>query len=157
MYNFNQVGYNTHERKSLMIKKIKSYLLYTVIPVIALLTPVAAPSIVRAQPDIPSAACTGTKLQITDPVAGSCTDTKSTSDFNSIITKVVNIFTVVVGIVAVIMIIVGGFRYITSGGESNAVSGAKKTILFAIIGLIIVVLAQVIVRFVLNTTASGIS
>ncbi len=66
---------------------------------------------------------------------------------------VVNILSIVVGIVAVIMLIFGGFRYITSGGESNSVSSAKNTLLYAIVGLVIVFLAQVIVHWVLNTTS----
>ncbi len=48
------------------------------------------------------------------------------------------------------MIIINGLRFITSGGDSNAVSSAKKGILYAIVGLVIVALAQFIVRFVLN-------
>jgi hypothetical protein len=60
----------------------------------------------------------------------------------------------IVGIVAVIMIIVGGLRYITSGGNDTSVTGAKNTILYAIIGLIIVALAQVLVRFTLSKVAS---
>jgi uncharacterized membrane protein YuzA (DUF378 family) len=68
----------------------------------------------------------------------------------------VNIFSLIVGIVAVIMIIVGGLKYITSGGDSNNVSSAKSTIIYAIIGLVVVALAQFIVQFVLNkVTSSG--
>jgi heme/copper-type cytochrome/quinol oxidase subunit 2 len=62
------------------------------------------------------------------------------------------ILSVVVGIVAVVMIVVAGFRYITSAAEPAKVTAAKNTLMYAIIGLIIVVLAQVIVRFVLKTT-----
>jgi hypothetical protein len=47
------------------------------------------------------------------------------------------------------MIIYGGFRYVTSGGNDASVSGAKNTIIYALIGLVIVALAQVIVHFVL--------
>jgi uncharacterized membrane protein len=68
---------------------------------------------------------------------------------------VVNIFSLLVGIVAVIMIIYGGFRYITSGGESGAVGNAKNTIVYAIIGLILVALAQTLVHFVLNAAVNG--
>ena len=73
-------------------------------------------------------------------------------NLNGTVRTVVNLLTALVGIVAVIMIIVGGFRYITSGGSSEKVSLAKNTILYAVIGLIIVALAQVIVRFVLTNT-----
>ncbi len=72
----------------------------------------------------------------------------------AILTTIINIFSWIVGIVSVIMIIYGGFRYIISGGDSNGVTAAKNTILYAIIGLVIVALAQVIVQFVL-TKADG--
>jgi hypothetical protein len=67
-----------------------------------------------------------------------------------LISSVINILSLVVGVAAVIMVIVGGFRYVTSGGDANAISAAKNTILYAIIGLVIAALAQGIVRFVLN-------
>ncbi len=73
----------------------------------------------------------------------------SAEKVNNLITQIVNIFSVIVGIVAVIMIVYGGFRYITSGGESGNVTNAKNTILYALIGLVIVALAQFIVKFVL--------
>jgi hypothetical protein len=58
--------------------------------------------------------------------------------------------------VAVVMIIIGGLKYITSGGDSGNVTGAKNTILYAIIGLVIVALAQFIVRFVLSKTTGTV-
>jgi hypothetical protein len=72
-----------------------------------------------------------------------------------IATSAVNIFSWVVGVAAVIMIIVGGFRYITSGGSSDKVGSAKNTLIYAIVGLIIVALAQFIVHFVINTANNG--
>ena len=57
-------------------------------------------------------------------------------------------------VTAVMMIIVGGFRYITSGGASDSVSSAKNTIIYAIVGLVVVALAQFIVQFVLNRVTS---
>jgi hypothetical protein len=69
---------------------------------------------------------------------------------NGVIAATINIFSAVVGVVAVIMIIVGGFRYITSNGDSGRISAAKSTIIYAIVGLIVVALAQVIVQFVLH-------
>jgi hypothetical protein len=72
------------------------------------------------------------------------------SDISNVISTVVNILSTLVGTVAVIMIIVGGFKYISSGGDSTKVASAKNTIIYAIVGVIIAALAQVIVRFVLN-------
>jgi hypothetical protein len=68
---------------------------------------------------------------------------------NSVIATVVNILSAVVGVVSVIMIIIGGFRYVMSGGDSTSIAGAKNTIIYAIVGLVVVALAQIIVRFVL--------
>lgn len=90
--------------------------------------------------------------------AGACLSTTTTdcgtedpeTAVNTIITTVINIFSLVVGVVSVIMIIIGGLKYITSGGDSTNVGSAKNTILYAIIGLVVVALAQVIVRFVLS-------
>jgi hypothetical protein len=71
-------------------------------------------------------------------------------NIDSTIANIVNLLSTIVGVIAVIMIIVGGFRYITSGGKQESVSGAKNTILYAIIGLIVVATARIIVKFVLN-------
>jgi hypothetical protein len=71
-------------------------------------------------------------------------------DLTNIITTVVNIISIIVGVVAVIMIIWGGLKYITSGGESGKITSAKNTIIYALIGLVVVALAQFIVRFVLS-------
>lgn len=69
---------------------------------------------------------------------------------NGLITKVVRIISIVIGIAAVIMIMVGGVRYITSSGDPNNTTGAKNTILYAIVGLLVALLAQAIIIFVIN-------
>lgn len=66
------------------------------------------------------------------------------------IRTVINILSAVGGIIAVIMIIIGGFKFLTAGGDSNSVSSARNTIIYAIVGLIVIAFAQVIVRFVLQ-------
>jgi len=79
---------------------------------------------------------------------------QGTTRIQGIVETVINIFSVVVGIVAVIMIIWGGFKYITSGGDSGNITSAKNTIIYAIIGLVIVALAQFFVQFVLEQVIS---
>jgi hypothetical protein len=79
----------------------------------------------------------------------SCVDNGGTS-VNDVIGLVVNTLSSLIGVVAVIMIMVGGYKYITSSGDSSNIASAKNTILFAIVGLIVVALAQIIVRFVLQ-------
>lgn len=71
-----------------------------------------------------------------------------------VFTKFTNIALGIIGALSVIMLVWGGLRYILSGGDSKKVTDAKNTILYAIIGLIISVLAYAIVNFVLNTLSS---
>ena len=72
----------------------------------------------------------------------------------SIAKTVINIFSIVVGVISVVMIIYAGFRYVTSGGDSGSVTSAKNTLIYAVVGLLIVAIAQLIVHYVLNTGAS---
>lgn len=81
----------------------------------------------------------------------------STSGIQKLAGQIVNVFSIIVGIASVIMIIYGGFRYVTSGGDSGSVGNAKNTLIYAIVGLIIVALAQIIVHFVLSSTSSVVS
>lgn len=89
-------------------------------------------------------ACKG--LELTGGSCGGGAD----SDVNGILSTVINIFSLIVGVVAVIMVILGGLRYITSGGDTSNTKAARDTIIYALVGLVIVALAQVIVRFVLK-------
>lgn len=66
------------------------------------------------------------------------------------IKTVVNILLFVLGAIAVIMIIIGGIRYTTSNGDASSIKGAKDTILYAVIGLVVAILAYAIVNFVLG-------
>lgn len=139
-----------------MIKRIKSMFL-SLVATAALLAPVAVPVTAHAATFSPKGGLNcGTNIQLTD--SGTCpTNTSSTSDVNNAVALALNLFSAVVGIIAVVMIIIGGIKYITSGGDSGNVTSAKNTILYAIIGLVVVALSQVIVRFVLArfTTAAS--
>jgi hypothetical protein len=102
-----------------------------------------------AQQQINNGLCSGADLQFTDNPTGGCSSSNATASINNIVHTIVNLLSAIVGIVAVIMIIVGGLRYITSGGNDTSVTGAKNTILYAVVGLVVVALAQIIVRFTL--------
>ena len=69
--------------------------------------------------------------------------------------QVTNTILYIVGIIAVIMLIIGGIKYVVSGGDSKKVTDAKNTVLYAIIGLVIAVLAFAIVNFVINALPSS--
>lgn len=143
-----------------MIKKIKHYIQIIAVSGLMLLPIAALPAVAHAadctgaDPNIQGCLSTGACLSADQAQCAAASDPNGSVD--RILTTVINIFSLVVGVVSVIMIIIGGLKYITSGGDSGNVSGAKNTILYAIIGLVIVALAQVIVHFVL-TRVSGTS
>ena len=68
---------------------------------------------------------------------------------------VVNIMLFVIGAVAVIMLVIGGIRYVVSGGSQEQVTGAKNTIMYAIIGIVVAFLAYAAVSFVTTNLQSG--
>lgn len=126
--------------------------------VAALALPTLAPSVVYADAtsnDTAPGVCGGVNL---DPTQTDCSQSASDAQqkVNDLLKEVINIFSILVGIIAVIMIIWGGLKYITSGGDSGNVSGAKNTIIYALVGLVIVALAQFIVRFVLGKATGAI-
>lgn len=140
-----------------MLQKIK-ILLFSLSAMLALAVPAMVPAVAHAADtaNIKSNLCTGANLNVATPNTD-CTTKAGVSDFQDTLANIINIISIIVGVVAVIMIIVGGFKYITSGGEAEKVKGAKNTILYGLIGLLIVALAQILVKFVLNqaTKATG--
>lgn len=125
--------------------------------------PMLAPAIAIAANDTAGAACKGVNFNANDLTGNDqggfeqCGSAEASGDgVTKLIKLVVNIFSLIVGVVAVIMIIIGGLKYITSGGDSGNITGAKNTILYAVIGLVVVALAQFIVRFVLTRVGSTV-
>ena len=75
---------------------------------------------------------------------------QSGGGISSIMSNVLNILSFIAGIIAVIMLIIAGIKFITSQGDPGKVSEARQAIIYAVIGIVIVVLAQTIVFFVLK-------
>jgi hypothetical protein len=76
------------------------------------------------------------------------------SKVQGLIRTAINIVSYIIGIAAVIMIIISAIKFTTSGGDSNSVSSAKSTLIWAIVGLVVAVLAQVIVSLTFNTATN---
>ena len=96
--------------------------------------------------------CEGVGLTSTND---ECADDGGSLSVNSVIHTTITILSYVVGIAAIIMIIVGGFKYVTSGGDSGKVGSAKSTITYALVGLAIAALAQVLVLFVFKSATTN--
>ena len=127
--------------KSLLKKLSRATLL---VPALALgLTFAAAPLSVSA-------------VDITDPQSGANSAQSDRVPENlfendGIFKIIVNVLLFIIAAIAVIMLIIGGIRYVVSGGDQSAVTAAKNTILYAIIGIIVAILAYAAVNFVLDS------
>ena len=88
-----------------------------------------------------------------DAIGGS--SSTATLQVDDIVLAVVNWLLFAVDVISVVMLIVGGIKYATSAGDSNKVTSAKNTIMYAIIGLAVAVLAFAIVGFVTDTLNGG--
>lgn len=69
----------------------------------------------------------------------------------SIFQTITNTALFIIGALSVIMLIYGGIKYVLSSGDAKQVESAKNTIMYAIIGVIVALLAGAIVNFVLTT------
>lgn len=126
-----------------MLKRIFRSLA-TTITTIVLVSPGVAVGLTPSQ----TAVCNGSG---STAAATSCNN--SGPSVPTIIKNAINVFSVIIGLIAVVMVMVSGLKYMTSQGDANAVASAKNTLIYAIIGIVIAVLAQVIVKYVLNRTA----
>lgn len=96
--------------------------------------------------------CSSTAPQEVKDAAG-CSG--NTNALPNVIVGILNAIILVCGLVAVIYVIIGGINYMTSAGDAGKLEKAKKTILYACIGLIIVVLSFAIVNFTISNIISG--
>jgi drug/metabolite transporter (DMT)-like permease len=88
-----------------------------------------------------SSACDGAQA-----VGGTC----SGQGFTDRLGAIINVVFVIIGTLAVIVLLYGAIRYITSTGDPKRIQAAKDTIIYAITGLVIAILARIIVGFVIG-------
>jgi hypothetical protein len=121
----------------------------------------------RILPKLVAAACIvslGVTIAAYDSVGAACSTaaecakagvetvdgTGGSTDIKGIIKTIVNVLLFILGSVSVVMIVIGGMRYTISQGDSGAITSAKNTILYAVIGLIVAVSAYAIVNLVVE-------
>ena len=76
-------------------------------------------------------------------------DVGNTDQFQPVIVKILNGIIGICGLIAVVYIVIGGINYMTSSGDAGKIKKARDTILYAVIGLIVVALAFALVNFVI--------
>lgn len=91
-----------------------------------------------------------------NPKPAICNDNASSSKDNplfgpnGIMTVAIRIISLIIGIAAIIMIIINAFKMVISGGDTQAIASARTGLIYALVGLMIAVIAQILVAFVLT-------
>ena len=80
-----------------------------------------------------------------------------TREVRDVAVSVIQTLLGILGILALIIVLIGGFKWMTAGGNEENVASAKKTIAAGIIGLIIIFFAYAIVAFVFNVVGSSLT
>ncbi|HJY98834.1 MAG TPA: hypothetical protein VJ227_03915 [Patescibacteria group bacterium] len=78
-------------------------------------------------------------------------------DLGIVFANVVRAILGFVGIVLFILLIMGGFKYITSGGDPKAVESAQKTLTYAIGGVVVIVLSYLVLVLISNITGTDVT
>ena len=128
------------------MKKIKGIIL-TMVMAIAVLGAAVVPSTLVAAGDANPAADIGKGVS---DIGGGTQDAKGLTEG---IKTIINMMLFLLGAIAVIAIIIGGFIYVTSNGDSGKTKTAKDTIFYAVIGIVVAILAYAIVNFVISAFA----
>jgi hypothetical protein len=79
------------------------------------------------------------------------------SNLSCIFSNIVSYALGFAGIVLFILLIMGGFRFITSGGDPKAVEGARKTLTSAITGLVLILVSYLILVLIKNITGVDVT
>jgi hypothetical protein len=130
--------------KKLTKSALKNLVLGSIFAFAAIVAPVAL------VPAVGAACDPGTGVQGGIDCANTDNTPDNLFDQDGIFTTVVNVLLFLIGAISVIMLIIGGIRYTVSGGDSGAVTAAKNTIMYALIGLVVAFLAFAIVNWVLG-------
>lgn len=134
--------------KNIVRKSLQSLLL---VPAVVLGLSMAVPAVAGA------VGCTGGVNGGLQGGANCAQGTGQATDLfgtNGIFKTITNVLLYIIGAIAVIMLIIGGVRYVTSNGESANVTAAKNTILYAVVGIIVAILAYAVVNFVIGSFTS---
>ena len=129
-----------------MIKNLKKVLSLSLVFVVVVLSIGLIASSAFAVGESTEKACEGLT-----GIGVECDDSKTAGEVaTGPLNSLVNILLIVVGVVSVVMIIFGGFKFVTSGGDTDKTKSARNTIIYAAIGLALVLLSSFIVSFVFN-------
>lgn len=96
---------------------------------------------------------TNVSAQVDSGIKAATTSEMQGRSVDATVGSIVDVLMWVVGILSVVMIAWSGFRYITSAGDASKLASAKNTLIYAIVGLIVAIMAYAIVTFVRERTS----
>ncbi len=82
----------------------------------------------------------------TDPKSGA--EVATIQGFECVFRNVVSVAVTLAGLAIFVMLIIGGFKYLTSGGDPKAQEQAKNTMTYAVLGLVLIIAAYLILNFI---------
>lgn len=130
------------------MKKMLSKIILGASLIVACLVPSSAMAVSPhpsfAQVNVFDSACRG--VNENQPI---CKD-RNQNNLPRLIGQISTTMLFILGAIAVVMVIIGGIRYTTSGGDPQQTKAAKDTVLYAVIGLVVALLAYAIVAFIVN-------
>jgi len=102
-----------------------------------------------------------TAVNVFQPCSDSAKSTNVCSDVNTqtsaktnpiiiALKTLLNLLSLIAGVASIIMLIISGFRFVASNGDAGGVKSARDGVLYVVIGVLVVVVAQAIVAFVIN-------
>lgn len=120
-----------------------------ILSLLVLVALVAVPAPANAFNIFRGADCSNAETQ-DSAVCSSRTSTNPISGDDGILLQITRLVAFIGGVAAVIIIMIGGIKFITSGGDPNKISSAKNTVLYAMIGLAVIVLAASLISFIVS-------
>lgn len=132
--------------------KIMTRIMLSCALVAVLFVPVLSIGVVAAATATSNDPTSGAKSAICSGIgvaSGSCSS-GGNSTIDTVLSNVLNLLSLIAGFAGVVMIIISGIRFITAQGDSSGVASARSALTYALVGLVIAALAQVIVHFVLG-------
>jgi hypothetical protein len=141
-----------------MIQNVRRHFTAIIASLVLLVVPmVAAPAMAYAAStvDITDSLGCGSNISVSGSSSATCgTTTTGSSHVDTLITNIINVFSAIIGAIAVIMLIYGGLQFGIGGNDPGKVGNARNTITYALVGLVVVGMAQFLVQFVLNRVAN---
>lgn len=79
------------------------------------------------------------------------------SDIEKVVQNIIGLLTPFAAIALLIMLVVGAFKFLTSGGDPKAVAGARSTLTYAIIGVILIIVSFLVLKLIEALTGAPVT